>query len=41
MTRLLELIARWWCRVWHDRASWPMHGSYTCFRCWRKWEVPW
>jgi hypothetical protein len=38
------LIDRWedfWCQFAHDRAMWPVNGSYRCSECLRVRRVPW
>jgi hypothetical protein len=35
--RLEEL----WCKAMHDRAMWPIHGSYHCSQCMREYRVEW
>ena len=30
-----------WCQTMHKRSSWPIHGSYICLECGRKYAVDW
>jgi hypothetical protein len=34
-------ISELWCRMMHERATWPMHGKYTCTECLREYHVAW
>ena len=33
-----------WCRTFHRKALWPIHGKYVCSTCLREhvvdWELP-
>lgn len=37
----LERIGRLWCRFLHDAAMWPIHGTYECRVCHRRYGVEW
>ena len=30
-----------WCRRFHTRPMWPIHGRYTCPQCLRVFPVRW
>ena len=30
-----------WCRVFHPKPFWPIHGYYRCPACLRLYPVPW
>ena len=30
-----------WCRAFHPKPFWPIHGHYQCPRCLRTYPVPW
>ena len=38
---MFERIAEFWCKATHRRAMWPIHGTYTCPDCLRKYSVEW
>jgi len=39
--KMLEGLKVRWCRAFHHRTSWPIHGRYACLECGRKFTVPW
>jgi hypothetical protein len=41
LNQFLELIARHWCRAFHTRVMWPIHGHYQCSQCQRIHPVCW
>ena len=46
MSNLIQLcspsnIGDVWCRLMHDKISWPVHGVYHCLTCGRVHEVTW
>ena len=30
-----------WCRTFHPKPFWPIHGHYQCPSCLRTYPVPW
>src|SRR3974390_1173336 len=38
---MLESLSADWCKAFHDRTTWPIHGRYTCLKCGREFSVPW
>jgi len=30
-----------WCRTFHKKALWPIHGKYVCSTCLREHVVDW
>ena len=38
--RVLEFLARCWCKLFHRAAFWPIHDRYLCAVCLREWEFP-
>lgn len=45
MSRMLlnisESISRRWCHMMHPGPMWPIHGTYQCPSCHRKYPIPW
>lgn len=37
----LDRLSIRWCRTFHARVSWPLHGRYHCLSCFRECPVPW
>lgn len=37
----LNWLSRLWCRHFHRRVLWPIHGKYHCAECLREWPVLW
>ena len=35
------MMGKWWCRWFHGRPFWPIHGRYICPRCLRVHLVDW
>lgn len=38
---MFDQLATAWCRKMHTRATWPIHGKYTCTQCLREYPVTW
>ena len=38
---MFNRIATAWCLKMHTRATWPIHGKYTCQQCLRVYPVTW
>jgi hypothetical protein len=36
-----ERAAEHWCRLMHDKTTWPRNGTYRCLQCQRVFVVPW
>lgn len=34
-------VSELWCRTFHARAMWPIHGKYICPTCLREYPVAW
>lgn len=41
MRAILARLAWLWCRIFHERISWPINGHYTCWECLRRHRVTW
>jgi hypothetical protein len=37
----MKTLGRWWCRMFHARPMWPIHGRYICAVCLREQRVAW
>ena len=38
---MLEFVAKWWCRAFHQKVMRPVRGQYRCAECLREWPVAW
>ena len=38
---MLERLREHWCKEFHNRTTWPIHGRYACLECGREFSVPW
>ena len=38
---MLEFVARWWCRNFHEGVFRPVREQYRCQECLREWPVMW
>jgi hypothetical protein len=38
---MLRMIGNLWCKLLHNRTTWPMHGHYACRLCGRRYPVKW
>ena len=36
-----EKIGRLWCRLMHHSPMWPIHSSYQCRTCLRRFPLRW
>ena len=41
MRMIFTWIKRVWCKLFHRRAMWPMHGRYICPKCLQEYLVYW
>ena len=41
MRELGRRFSAGWCRTFHPRPFWPIHGHYQCPSCLRTYPVPW
>ena len=41
MRELGRRFSAGWCRTFHPRPFWPIHGHYLCPACMRTYPVPW
>ena len=41
MRELGRRFSAGWCRTFHPKPFWPIHGHYQCPACMRKYRVPW
>ena len=41
MRELGRRFSAGWCRTFHPKPFWPIHGHYQCPSCLRIYPVPW
>ena len=39
--RNLAKLGTLWCRLMHNAPMWPIHGSYQCRTCGRRYRIVW
>jgi hypothetical protein len=39
MREWIDRMQRLWCETVHERAMWPIHGTYRCATCRREYAV--